>query len=469
MNIFIMSVLCFSFCLILLGFMVYLKRQDNLGKAWLIYSLFCGFWAMGYTFQINNQVDYQKALYASRFADAMALWVPLAWLHLVYEFLDRKMGRKLLVAIGGITFAIFLTTPTELFISGMKNKSHIGFDHFVVAGPSFHIFTALFVSVVFYGFILLLQDYLNSNVSAAKRRQILYFLFATAIGFLGASPAFLPVYDIDLPINYSTLLMPFFPFAMVFAITRYRLMDIDQMAHAAHREKLVAIGTLATSINHEIRNPLYVIQGLAGSFLANREEGIYRDNEVTVEKASEILTKVAEHSTRAMEIMKGFARFAKQTSNEIIETKIVKLDEILDGIQPLLARELEMSNIELVKSIPINFPSIQADPRQIEEILFNLVVNACQAIKAGSAAHGKILIHGSQNNGCIRLAIEDNGPGIAERQLSQIFEPFYTTKEEGTGLGLYITKQLVERNGGKIKVNSKLGQGTTFSLEFTPK
>ena len=73
MNIFIMSLFCFSFCSILLGFLIYLKRQDALGKAWLIYSVICGLWAMGYSFQINNNVDYLKALWASRLADLKPL------------------------------------------------------------------------------------------------------------------------------------------------------------------------------------------------------------------------------------------------------------------------------------------------------------------------------------------------------------------------------------------------------------
>ena len=79
---------------------------------------------------------------------------------------------------------------------------------------------------------------------------------------------------------------------------------------------------------------------------------------------------------------------------------------------------------------------------------------------------GQIEINASQYNGTIQIKIEDSGPGIPADRLSQVFEPFYTTKQEGTGLGLYVTKHLVERNGGKISVKSQQGKGTAFVLEF---
>ena len=77
-----------------------------------------------------------------------------------------------------------------------------------------------------------------------------------------------------------------------------------------------------------------------------------------------------------------------------------------------------------------------------------------------------MLFRSEQEDGRISILVKDNGPGIPSDRIKQIFEPFYTTKEEGTGLGLYITKQLVEKNGGKISVKSKIGEGTKFVLEF---
>ena len=122
---------------------------------------------------------------------------------------------------------------------------------------------------------------------------------------------------------------------------------------------------------------------------------------------------------------------------------------------------------------------IQADQRQLEEILFNLIVNACHAMEKGGelviVSEAKQFQTGllcrpaeiSRNDDWIKITITDTGTGISSEQAKHLFEPFYTTKgEKGTGLGLYITKQLVERNSGKISVQSKEGKGTIFILEF---
>ena len=129
---------------------------------------------------------------------------------------------------------------------------------------------------------------------------------------------------------------------------------------------------------------------------------------------------------------------------------------------------MDLEKIEFAQNIPTDLPPLKVDRRHLEEILFNLIVNACQALKAvpRDTAKSKIEISAAQQNGHINIAISDNGPGIPSDRLKKIFEPFFTTKEEGTGLGLYIVKQLVEKNSGKIFVQSECGKGTVFSLKF---
>ena len=163
-----------------------------------------------------------------------------------------------------------------------------------------------------------------------------------------------------------------------------------------------------------------------------------------------------------MEIMKRFAMFAKQGVKEETQLAEISLSETFEGVLPLIRHELELDKIQLVKKVPNDLPRIRADRRQIEEIFFNLIVNACQAMKDG----GKLTVQAEQRNGSVQVEIQDDGPGIPSEQISKIFEPFYTTKESGTGLGLYVTKQLVERNGGHIFLQSKLNQGTNFILKF---
>ena len=166
-----------------------------------------------------------------------------------------------------------------------------------------------------------------------------------------------------------------------------------------------------------------------------------------------------------MDIMKRFAMFAKQSVSQEPTLDRVDLANVMEDIHPLISYEFKLDKIELIKNIPANISPLYVDRRHIEEILFNLIVNACQAMKTREIG-GRIEISAAQHNGTVKIKVEDNGPGIPADRLSKIFEPFYTTKEEGTGLGLYVTKQLVERNKGKISVKSEIGKGTIFSLEF---
>ena len=136
---------------------------------------------------------------------------------------------------------------------------------------------------------------------------------------------------------------------------------------------------------------------------------------------------------------------------------------MLENILPLVRHELVLDKIQLIQNIPSNLLPIRADRRHIEEILFNLIVNACQAMKEKG---GRIEVSAEQYKEIVKVKIDDSGPGISSEQLRRIFEPFYTTKEEGTGLGLHVVKQLIERNGGSISVKSKIGFGTVFLLEF---
>lgn len=468
MSLYVINLYCFAFSILLLGFMIRLKLRDRVGKAWFHYSIVCCLWAVGYSFQINNVIYYDKALWASRYADAVAIFIPFTWLRFIYAFLDKKESKRLFRFLFLLSAAILLTTPTPLFIPSLKDKAQIGFAHFVDAGPSFDVFSIMYGAVVIYGFCLIIKAYYDNKKSLEKRNQIKWLIIANGVGFLSGSTAFLPVYDIDIPIGYFSFGLPVFPFLMALAITRYRLLDIDEIAKAAHREKLAAIGTLATSLNHEIRNPLYIIQGLADSHLTQINESGYPAAQ-EVEKSRQILTKTREQATRAMDIMKHFAVFAKQQANENAAIESVNLNETLNGILPLVGRELELEKIEIQQNIPENLPTIKADRRHLEQILFNLIVNACQAMKnePRAASHEpRITISASQQNGHVNILIRDTGPGIPADRLKQIFDPFYTTKEEGTGLGLYITKQLVERNGGRITVKSQLEKGTEFSLEF---
>ena len=485
MNIFVIASLAFSFCSFLFGLIIYFKRKDKLGLLWFLFNLCSAIWGLGYAFQINNDVPYETALLMTRIGDSVVIFLPIFWLHFIHLFLEKKIQKTILRILYGASSILFLFSPTPWFISRLQDKSHIGVLHFADGGIVFHIFSALYALTVFFGFIFLLQTYLEKERSEESRQQIRRLLFSATLGFGGGSLAFLPVYHIDLPVLYGILLAPLFPILMARAFSRYHLLDTEELAQAAHNDKLAAIGVLSASINHELRNPLYIIKNFSESLAINTREGVYSDPEKLQEKMLETLDRITRQSDNAMKIIGRLTAFARKKPDQDFKRVPVALPALLSDLDILIRCEIEIHRIQIIEEIPKGLPLVLVDPSHLEEILLNLILNAYQVLKTYSTETQK-QIHiqafslsfprkresksGSPTKALgddkIRITIKDNGPGISPDDLSNIFKPFYTKKQEGLGLGLYITKQLVEKNRGTIRVESKPGQGASFILEF---
>lgn len=466
------SVLFFSFGAFFIALLIFLKRQDAIGRFYFSFSLLAAIWGVLFSIMISPNVEYQFALVISRILNVSAMFVPIVWFHFTLIITGNpKRKEKLLHGLyfGAIFISCFMFTPW--FIPNLKSIG--GFRHYPQAGPMFALYMILFLSVLPFGFVELINKI--KTVDREESIQLKGLMVATLAGFGAALPTFLPCFGINMP-QYGLFLMPVYPFVMAYFMMRKNLFNLSDLVEAVHRDKLAAIGTLATSINHEIRNPLYIIQGLAESYLMNLKEGIYSDQSQALQKSNEILEKTKSQALRAIDIMKQFAMFAKQDPKQEIKVEKVDLNRVLADVMPLVNHELELEKIRLVQNIQQGLPTVKVGRQHLEEILFNLIVNACQAIKGActpehneESLQSKIEINAVQQNGHVNILIRDNGPGIPSGKCSQIFEPFYTTKEQGTGLGLYITKQLVEKSGGKIAVKSKPGEGTEFTLVFSSK
>jgi len=258
------------------------------------------------------------------------------------------------------------------------------------------------------------------------------------------------------------------PLARTLAIAINNAEMFDELgktqAEAAQREKMAVIGTLSAGINHEICNPLGIARGQCEAFLLNVRDGLYKNKSQgeLLAKAQNIMEKVIHETDRATAITKRLSSFAKPSKGLISDDISIKNE--VDEVLALVGYELTLDKIEIVKEIDKNIPFISGDKKQLQEVFFNLIRNAAQAI----AERGRILVRAKENGGNVYMDIEDTGQGIPENKLSDIFNPFYTTKEpgKGTGLGLFIVRQVVEKNRGKISVRSKVGEGTTFSLMF---
>ncbi len=237
------------------------------------------------------------------------------------------------------------------------------------------------------------------------------------------------------------------------------------VAEAAQKEKLAVIGTLAAAINHEVCNPLNNVKVQAAGFLIKLKKGVFDhlSKEELTQKFTELLQSNMVEVDRSAAITTRLSNFAKPAREPLSEA--VNVEQAVNEVKALLGHDFELNMIRIQQEIPSDLPPIRADRKQIQEILFNLIRNAGQAIER----NGTINVRARQSlNGRVQIEIQDTGCGIPEEHLGKLFTPFFTTKGEGqgTGLGLFVVKRLVERNDGTISANSGRGVGTTFTLEF---
>jgi len=219
-------------------------------------------------------------------------------------------------------------------------------------------------------------------------------------------------------------------------------------------DRLASVGEMATGIAHEIKNPLAGISG-AISVLADD----FPEDDPRREIIGQVLDQIARLNKTATDLL-YFGRPGKP------EFTYVDLNTLVKDTLFFISQHPEARNIHRVKELTRDLPPAWADAKQVQQVLFNIIINAIQAMSEGGTLSVATSLHPRGEREFIRVEITDTGPGIAASELDKIFVPFHTTKNQGTGLGLPICKQLIEQHGGAIRVESRPGEGTTFIIEL---
>ncbi len=222
-------------------------------------------------------------------------------------------------------------------------------------------------------------------------------------------------------------------------------------AQLIRSEKLAALGQLSAGIAHEIRNPLTSINILIHSLTENLP---------TEDSRWEDLKVIEEEILRINEIVDQFLRFAKPASPLLKETNLIPIfEEILQLLRP----QIERGKITVKKEFE-PLPLITIDKEQIKQVILNLLMNAIQAMPGG----GELSMGGrfSKDGYWLELTIQDSGIGIPQEDLERLFDPFFSTKEGGIGLGLSIAHRIIDQHHGKIEVESTPGKGTLFTISL---
>lgn len=222
-------------------------------------------------------------------------------------------------------------------------------------------------------------------------------------------------------------------------------------------EHLSRVGQLASGIAHEIRNPLNYIS-LAIDHL--RAEVVSqcpdRADEVTA-----LADKIREEVRRANYMVVNFMSYGRPLK---LRKGQISYDELLERTLPVLADKLAEQRVTLVKTLAADLPPLYLDAELMRNCITNFITNGGQAMpEGGTITLGAALDH---QLGWIRLTFQDQGTGIAEEDIDKVFQPYFTTKDVGVGLGLAITERIIKAHGGEILVASQPGEGTTFTVRL---
>jgi two-component system NtrC family sensor kinase len=217
-------------------------------------------------------------------------------------------------------------------------------------------------------------------------------------------------------------------------------------------EKLTSLGLLAAGVAHEVNTPLAVIsnyiQMLAKQLPAN-------------DPRHKLTEKIVKQTFRASEIVNNLLSFSRTGGAEFKE---VNLHHVVDETLTLVAHPLRAANVQVIKNLGGDLPSILGSSNRLQQVFLNLFLNAKDAMASG----GMLEVRSAARNGTVEIEITDTGIGIQRENLARVFDPFFTTKAtgRGTGLGLSVSYGIIKEHAGKIEVRSTPGKGTSFRLEF---
>jgi len=221
-----------------------------------------------------------------------------------------------------------------------------------------------------------------------------------------------------------------------------------------HSDKLAAVGELASGVIHEINNPLGTIKGLVQ--LLEEEKNLKE----TQKKDLKTIESEIDRTQGIIEKLRSFSR-----PNEL-EIHLININTLIDETIHLMHHKILKQRIGLIKNYERDLPLIKIDGHQIKQVFVNIILNSFQAISIGDSL---IITTRLIANEFVEITFKDTGCGIAKKNLGKIFKPFFTTRKEGTGLGLTISQTIIKKHKGTISVKSIVGKGTTFIIKLPVK
>jgi len=227
-----------------------------------------------------------------------------------------------------------------------------------------------------------------------------------------------------------------------------------------HLARLGALGEMSAGISHEIKQPLHAIANFAAASL----NVLAANNEQAIEQVRQWLQKIASQAFRASEIVNRYRQFSSPAGH----ISNVPVSELLKEAIGLVEGELRRRGVQVETRNEAHDQPFVNDRIQVEQVLVNFLVNASEVLEANPTDNRRIVIYARLEGGKLRCEVADNGPGLPDVPPTQIFDAFFTTKASGMGLGLAISRTIIESHGGRIWARANTPRGAVFGFEIPP-
>jgi signal transduction histidine kinase len=211
------------------------------------------------------------------------------------------------------------------------------------------------------------------------------------------------------------------------------------------------MGELTAGVAHEVRNPLGIIRASVQ---------LLEESHCDMERIREVSNVVKQEIDRLDKVIKALLDFGRPSTPTLRSTDV---NAVLSEVVLFTRKFASRSNVSIVEELAPRVPAVMADPDQLKQVAVNLISNAVQAMEERG---GTIVVSTGSTDGFVELAVTDDGPGIDPERVSKVFDPFFSTRDEGTGLGLTIVHRIVDEHDGHIEVSSERGVGTTFRVSL---
>jgi C4-dicarboxylate-specific signal transduction histidine kinase len=234
---------------------------------------------------------------------------------------------------------------------------------------------------------------------------------------------------------------------------------LDQLEEIGHVTRISTLGEFAAGIAHEIGQPLTSVQ-------SNAQAGLrFLDGEsVDLNEIREILAEIVNESWRAAQIIRQLRALLEKGKPDLSKLDV---NAVIKEMPPLLKGKLAESRVRLELELEPNPGLILADKIQLQQVIFNLILNGIEAIQDAATRQRRITVRTSRVDGLVQVSVTHSGPGISETDAERLFGRFYTTKSKGLGMGLAISRSIINAFGGRIWAESNGSGGATFAFSLS--